>query len=184
MTDPTAPKQHNSDHTAGLDPQEVRKDLEVKVPSLSKIPEADRVLIAKLSIARIEQFSGDIPHPKHLAAYAEIDPELVNRIFTMAETAQKHDQSIQHQVMISEVDAQRRDHVSRMAGLVAGWFALVIMMVGVVYLATNGQPILAGLFGLGGMAAIVGQFINGRSAKGIEKPTIAALPSKQSKKKK
>jgi uncharacterized membrane protein len=184
MTDPTAPKPHNSIGPTGVDPNDLSKALEARIPSIKNIPQPERIKIVQMVAERTETFSGPLPAPATLKAYNDIEPSMADRIVSMAESDLKHEQAMQELLVQSEISAQRRDHVYRLLGLGLALCALIGMMGLVGFLAVNNQPILAGIFGIGGMGAIVSMFINGRSKKSAEKPLAAPPLSKQSKKKK
>jgi uncharacterized membrane protein len=184
MTDPTAPKQHNSGNLGGLDPNDLSKDLEAKFPSIKSVPHPERLKMVQMVVERSITISGPLPAPSILEAYNQIEPHMADRIVAMAESDQKHEQNMQKLIVQSEISAQARDHVYHLLGLGLALIALIGMMALVGFLAINNQTILAGLFGVGGMGAIVTAFINGRSKKAVEKPLSGPTSSKQSKKKK
>ena len=68
---------------------------------------------------QVERYEGPIPHPDHLAALAQIDPKLVDRVVSMAEAEQKHRHEIEHHV----VHADTRMAVS---GQIFGFLAVGI----------------------------------------------------------
>jgi uncharacterized membrane protein len=183
MIDPTAPKPHDSDNLHGIDPSIISKDLEMQFPSMKNVPQTDRVKMVQMVAEHTVTISGPIPPPSVLKGYNDIEPGLANRIVAMAESELAHDQKVHDRIVDSEVDGSKRDHTYRLLGLGLALAALIGMMVLVGYLATINQHWLAGIFGVGGMGAIVGMFINGRSGRAVEKPSIAGPPAKQSKKK-
>lgn len=50
-----------------------------------------------------EQFSGPLPHPKHMEMYKKIDKTLPDRIVKMSENNLKHQQDIEKKVLNNEI---------------------------------------------------------------------------------
>lgn len=110
-------------------------------------------------IAVSEQFSGPMPHPRHLREYDEILPGAAERILSMAERNLEHNVSMDRQVVNAEV-ADRK--LGMLLG--AGIFALLIFGA-FAALFVSDSAIVPGLFlgtaAIGGVVA----FIRGRNGK-------------------
>lgn len=110
-------------------------------------------------IAVSEQFSGPMPHPRHLREYDDILPGAAERILSMAEMNLAHNIAIDQKMSNAEV-------ADRKLGMILGasTFALLILgAFGSLFVTAN--PVVPGLFlgaaALGGVVA----FIKGRNGK-------------------
>jgi uncharacterized membrane protein len=126
-----------------------------------KVQRRDLPAIARkiTQIAVSEQFSGPMPHPRHLKEYDEILPGAAERILHMAERNLEHNASMDRQVVSAEV-ADRK--LGMLLG--AGIFALLILgAFAALFVSSN--PVVPGLFlgtaAIGGVVA----FIRGRNGK-------------------
>ena len=121
--------------------------------------QADQIVERVTTIAYSEMFSGPLPHPKHLAEYAQIIPDGPNRIMAMAEKNLEHHSSMQRTGLQAEV-AERRLGL----WLGAGCFSLLVLgALAAVYLEAHASVPIAflGAAALGG----VGVLVNGRQGK-------------------
>ena len=111
----------------------------------------------------IEHRSGPIPSPEDLAKYKQIDPELVNRIVSMAEAQQRHRHDRDIKVVTTDCLLKKWGQI----------FALAVAMVGLsiggflFYCGRDtGGTVLVG----GVLVSLVVAFLGGRPNK--EKPNI------------
>lgn len=119
------------------------------------------VVVQKLTkIAVSEQFSGPMPHPKHLREYEEILPGSAERILSMAEKNGDHFKKMDEDSLHAEVDDRKRG-----MRYGAGLFCLLIVLAFASLFVTDSE-IVPGLFlgaaTIGGITA----FIKGRSNGG------------------
>lgn len=133
----------------------IERVLEGKVAK-RELPEVARRITG---IAVSEQFSGPMPHPKHLREYEDILPGAAERILSMAERNLEHNLSMDQNV----VDAEIADRKLGM-WLGAGLFALMILTAFATLFVTS-NPVVPGLFlgaaAIGGVVA----FIRGRNGR-------------------
>jgi uncharacterized membrane protein len=187
MSQNEAKKSPNSDvqksATSQLDPQEITKNVEAKVPSIKKLPQADKITMVETVVAQVA-FSGPLPPPAMLDQYNRIEPGLADRIVAMAEKSLQHEQQVQSKMLDAEIEVSRRDHVYRMTGMNTAIVALCGMIILVGWLAYLGLPVLAGLFGASSIALIVWMFIQGRNDRSNDPPTVPSIPTQSSKKQK
>lgn len=133
----------------------IERALEGKV-ARKDLPEVARRIT---QIAVSEQFSGPMPHPRHLREYDEVLPGAAERILSMAESNLQHNISMDQSMVNAEV-------ADRKLGmwLGAGLFGLLIVgAFGTLFVTSN--PVVPGLFlgtaAIGGVVA----FIKGRNGK-------------------
>lgn len=124
-----------------------KRDLPVVVQRLTKI-------------AVSEQFSGPMPHPRHLREYEDILPGAAERILSMAEKNIDHLKQMDEDSLEAEVDDRKRG-----MRYGAGLFFLLIVLAFASLFVTDSE-IVPGLFlgaaTIGGITA----FIKGRSNGG------------------
>jgi uncharacterized membrane protein len=124
-----------------------RRDLPLVVEQLTRI-------------AVREQFSGPMPHPKHLREYEDILPGAAERILSMAEQNIAHMKKMDEDSLEAEVDDRKRG-----MRYGAGLFGLLIVLAFASLFVTDSE-IVPGMFlgavTIGGITA----FIKGRSNGG------------------
>lgn len=127
-------------------------------PILKNLPNVQReqILGRIVGVVQSEQYSGPIPHPRHLREYNEIIPGGAERILAMTEKQQEHNMAVQNKI----VDCEIRD---RHVGMACGFIAFAGLIVLAYYAGMADKTVLAGL--LLGTAAIGGvvAFIKGRA---------------------
>ena len=93
-------------------PAKVLKDISIGIcdPKTGKMIASDIELkeiidreVAEHLVAIREEFSGPIPHPKHMKEYKNIDKTLPSRILGMAESNLDHMQSMERKTTYSEI---------------------------------------------------------------------------------
>jgi uncharacterized membrane protein len=175
----TLPLGSNSEE---LDPREITRDLERKIPSFNKVPQEDRVRAVGIIIQKVEMLSGPLPPPVVLEQYDNVMPGLANRIVAMAETTLAHDQEVQTKILDADIRASNRDHVYRSMGMVIALLALFGMLFLVAWLAHINKPYLAGLFSAVSIGVIIGKFIQGKIGNNILPPQLQNTASTKDKK--
>ena len=111
-------------------------------------PQLESVLVQKFH-------SGPIPSSEEFAGYHAISPDYAKRIIDMAERDQ------QAFIDANKYKAQS-DSTYRMASLFAGLAALVILVGGMTFLATQGRIEAVYAVGAMGAAGIISAFVNSR----------------------
>ncbi|QCO57631.1 DUF2335 domain-containing protein (plasmid) [Pseudorhodobacter turbinis] len=133
----------------------IERELEGKVQKREITEVARRIT----QIAVSEQFSGPMPHPKHLREYDEILPGAAERILSMAEQNLEHSMGMDRTVIAAEIEDTKR-------GMRYGaclFFALILGAFASLFVTNN--PIVPGLFlGAAAIGGIV-SFIKGRNGK-------------------
>lgn len=108
-------------------------------------------------IAISEQFSGPMPHPKHLREYEEILPGAAERILSMTEKNLQHNMDADSRALEAEIEDSKR---GMQYG--AGLFGLLIVL-GFASLFVTDSAVVPGIFlsvaAIGGITA----FIKGRN---------------------
>jgi uncharacterized membrane protein len=103
-----------------------------------------------------EQFSGPMPHPKHLAAYDQILPGAAERILGMAEKNLKHNIDSNAKILDAEIDDTKR-------GMYLGFVALALLICGAFgALFVTESEVVPGLFLTAVAIGAVGVFVKGR----------------------
>jgi uncharacterized membrane protein len=128
---------------------------------LNSAPGASEPAIARRTmVMRSEYYQGPIADPARMAAYAEIDPTLPDRIVKMAEKAQDRIEKRADLLVQSEIDDRRR-------GMWMG-FGLLLTVIGAACgLAIKGHDGVAAAVLLLGSAGLAGVFVNGRGSQNV-----------------
>ena len=126
-----------------------------------KIAKRDLPSVAQrlTQIAVSEQFSGPMPHPKHLREYEAVLPGAAERILSMAERNLYHNMAGNRTMLDAEIEDRKRGMKYG-----AGLFGLLIAC-GFASLFVTTNPLVPGLF-LG--SAVIGgitAFIKGRNGQ-------------------
>lgn len=107
-------------------------------------------------------FSGPIPDPEYLKAYAEIDPSIADRIVAMAEKEQAHRHALENQ----QVDLHKAEQLYHFKegrlGQVLALLVTILFVGATVFLAYNGKGTVAAVLGSATMLGLVSVFIAGR----------------------
>jgi uncharacterized membrane protein len=107
-----------------------------------------------------EQFSGPIAHPRHLREYETILPGSAERIVTMAEKAQNHNQAMDNKIVDGSMLQSKQ-------AMYLGFAALIVLIGLAMYAGMHGNNVLAGLLlgtgVLGGAATLIRGWANGSS---------------------
>ena len=124
-----------------------------------KSPQNGRSLTVRTEQESI--YAGPLPSAEDMLKYAEVFPELPERIFEMARAEQ------QHRFAQDEADNRRFDEGLRLDGrntLIGMFLAIVavaLIMGASVFCAKFGHPVTSGIIGTGGVVLIVTIFITG-----------------------
>lgn len=135
---------------------EFSRQLEKRIGNLVQGKAKQQVIGQVMALVR-EDYSGPIPHPRHLAQYEEACPGAAERILAMAE------RSLDAQITIAktEVESEASD---RRTGMILGFSALALLIGGAVVCAVAGQIAVASAFIGVGALGTVGRFIHGRNS--------------------
>ena len=115
-----------------------------------------------------EEYTGPLPHPKHLDAYERIMPGAAQRIFDAFDQQRAHRQALEKTAVDANVASEKR-------GMWLGFVLAGAFLVAAVYLITQGFGV-AGLAIIGGeMASLAGAFVWGRRAQRREREQKARL---------
>ena len=93
-------------------------------------------------------YSGPLPPPEMFGKYEEIHPGSADRIMTMAEKEQNMRDS-------GNCGFISNDRLRIWGSIIVGFAVPLALVVGAVYCASIGQPVLGGLFGISGIAPII-----------------------------
>jgi uncharacterized membrane protein len=133
--------------------QALQEQIEREIGSL--VPQGQRTqIVARLTrvVSSNENFSGPIAHPKHFREYEEILPGSAERIISMAESAQAHNQDMERAIVQGSIRTSRD-------AMYLGYSVLLILICSGFYAGLNGNNILAGLLLgtgiLGGAATLI-----------------------------
>ncbi len=114
----------------------IEKALEGKIQKRD-LPEVTRRIT---QIVVSEQFSGPMPHPKHLSEYDAILPGAAERILAMAERNLEHNMEMDKTVVAAEV-------ADRKLGMVlAGGFFTLLILGAFASLFVSDSPVVPALF--------------------------------------
>lgn len=153
-TPPNQAEHLTSENSIALKIEEaIEKELEGKV-ARRDLPTVARKITA---IAVSEQFSGPMPHPKHLREYDEILPGSAERILSMAEKNLDHNIAMNSMALGAEIDDAKRGML-----LGAALFAMLILGAFLSLFITDSE-IIPGIFLGAAVIGGVGAFIRGRN---------------------
>ena len=117
------------------------------------------------TVAVREIHSGPNPSPDVMKKYAELSPEIVEKIVNMAITEQQHriritedEQKLKEKAMVTNATIVK-------CGIVASVFCVLAIMTSAVLCAYFGHPIASGVIGTGGVGVIVTVFVCGAKIK-------------------
>ena len=110
-------------------------------------------------------FSGPIPPPAALEAYDKVHPGLANRIMQMAEGEAEHIRQMDTKKLDSDVRTRYVDRFIQFTGQLSALIIGLAAIGGGVYVALNGQPIVGGVIGTGGVVGLVTVFGDGSKAE-------------------
>jgi uncharacterized membrane protein len=120
-------------------------------------------------------FSGPLPPPSILAEYNGIDPELVNRIVSMAENQAAHRRSTEAELVTGSIFTQRM-------GMVCGVIVAMSVLIAATVMVCMNHPWPGSILGTGDLVAIVSVFVYGNRqrsnrARLSAPPETRALPA-------
>jgi len=122
--------------------------------SLLNEQQLEEVVVRVVQVITEENFSGPIAHPKHMREYEEILPGSAERIFSMAEAAQRHNQEADRSFLNASLKVS-------LHGMYLGFAALVLLIFGAIYVGMNGNNILAGFLLAAGLLSGAAKLIHG-----------------------
>jgi len=144
-------------------PPSLKEEIDREIGPLVPQGQRDQIILRMARVIKSEAFSGPIAHPRHLREYEDILPGSAERIVSMAESAQGHNQAMESKVVSATVWQGK-------AGMVLGFIALILVLCAALYAGMNGNNVLAGLFlttaVLGGASTLIrGKHANGTNGK-------------------
>lgn len=133
--------------------EKVERELGPLIPETARKKVLERAV--QIMVREEEQFSGPVPHPRHMQQYEDACPGAADRMIRMAEN-----------VTEAQIEFARTEllhsHADRKLGLYLGFGALALILIAAVVLALFDKPVMAGsILGLGTLG-IVARFIDGR----------------------
>lgn len=138
--------------------------------------QSQSILIGSTTTTTTVAHQGPLPSPDDLAKYDQAFPGTGERIIAMAELEQRH----RHAIEIKSLDAQIGDRgcyrAERKRGQYLGFSIGAIALVSGTVAACLGAPVVGGLFGAGGVTALVSAFLYERHT---EKPKDPSQPPKR-----
>lgn len=161
--------------------EEAGSDLGIKVV-LQKVAKKDPESARKIERFLISQhvsYRGPMPSPSDLAEYAQVQPDLPERIMLMAEQSLASKSTQGEKLLVlkdkelevraaeikSNADAHKREVTLQLVSLVLAFIALIVCLLGAFYLAVIGHKELALLLGGTTIVAVVASFLKGRLEK-------------------
>lgn len=143
-------------------PPAIQEEIEREIGPLIPAGQRQQVVVRLSRVMMSEMFSGPIAHPRHLREYEEILPGSAERIVSMAEKAQSHNQSMETKIVNGSIRTSQH-------AMYLGFVALIILIGGAIYAGMNGNNILAGLLLAGaafsGAATLIRGWANGYHEK-------------------
>ncbi|MFZ2490734.1 MAG: DUF2335 domain-containing protein [Thermoanaerobaculia bacterium] len=103
-------------------------------------------------------FRGPLPPPEILARYEQVQPGFANRIFEMAESNQRHRQSLEAQVIPARVKNER-------LGQIFGLVIALVVIACAMYLIVNGFGTTGFVILIADLTALVAVFVYADQAK-------------------
>lgn len=117
----------------------------------------------------LAHFSGPIPPPEVLSSYNKIDPNLVNRIVSMAEEQSKHRRDLELSDQKEKIrSSKRKDLVINISQFLAFFLTLAFIAMGGT-VAILGSSKTGFLFGSLGIASVIISFLYGHEKQKVEK---------------
>lgn len=138
--------------------ESLQEEIDRQIGPLVSQNQRAQIVTRITQIMTSEVFSGPIAHPRHLREYEVILPGSAERIVSMAEKAQTHNQAMESKIVRGTVFASQ-------AQTFLGFLALMVLIGFAVYAGMNGNNVLAGLLlasgVLGGAATLIRGYANG-----------------------
>lgn len=127
-------------------------------------PNEDRKIIAKQETSldgaqnthlQAQYYSAPLPHPDMMAEYERIIPGSADRIIKRFEMQSDHRQRCEKIFVWTQ-------SIKSLGGLILGFVIAMTTIVGGIYTALQGKPLLGGTLSFAGLAVLVGAFITDR----------------------
>jgi uncharacterized membrane protein len=109
-----------------------------------------------------ETFEGPVPHPDIIEKYERILPGAAERIFKSWESQTAHRQALERSVIAT-------DNVKSILGVILGFAAVVVAIVGGIITAIDGHPLFGSGLSLAGLAMLAATFITDKKSSGTGK---------------
>ena len=155
------PKQPSPTPTETIHPSQQHKLPEKARRVLAKLPQNDRAVLIESFLAipieseESEEFFGPLPPASMFGEYEHVLPGSAERILRMAEKEQDHRIEWETKALSGEMRQERY-------GQQLGFWIAISCISGAVYLAMNGQAIIAGILAGTTALGLVGRFIQGK----------------------
>jgi uncharacterized membrane protein len=130
------------------------EDIEVIDRIEDLFSENDQHVISRIIMSG-EMFQGPLPSPSILSAYKDVEPTAPDRIISMAESQQKHHNSIQK----TQIDGSLRLNT---LGMVFAFIIAMTMIILTTVLIMSDHKIPAAVMGGTTMVILVGMFLRGQ----------------------
>jgi uncharacterized membrane protein len=112
----------------------------------------------------IQEYSGPLPHPDHLARFEGVLPGAAERIMAGFERQAQHRQKLEDRVTRANVRAQTR-------GSWLGFIIAILFLAASIYLITHDRPIEGTILGSVDIVGLVSVFVYGRREQRRERET-------------
>jgi uncharacterized membrane protein len=152
-------------------PAEVKQAVEKVEAVLEEVPPPAREQALQLLIqeTRVVQHRGPLPHPSVLAGYAEVLPDLPQRIVALVERQSSHRMEQEAKLVHRRLQLLER-------GQFLGAGLVLAVLIGAVYVAVNGHPVLAGTMVTTTIASVLGAFLFGKEPRQASTPESPEPP--------
>lgn len=129
-------------------------------PSADDVTRIDDGRLVEVTSATLSV--GPLPSPEALARYAQISPDLVERIVVMAETQGEHRRGMERSALDADIEQARGELVDRRLGQWLGFtIATVAILAGAVVIVL-GHDWAGGALGVSGVVGLAAVFVRGR----------------------
>lgn len=142
-------------------PQQRNQNQQVKTvqPEKTAQQRASNVTITTTEI------SGPLPPPEVLAHYNQVEQGLALRIVQMAENEAKHRHQCEQAALQTDIGIAKAQTRETALGQILAFIIAMTAIVGGMLTAINGAEWAGTFIGVGGLAGLVGAFIQGRNHK-------------------
>lgn len=139
-------------------PEDLQEEIDRQIGPLVNQGQREQIVLRMTQIMTSEKFSGPIAHPRHLREYELVLPGSAERIVSMAEKEQGHNQAMERTIVEGAMSQSR-------TAMYLGFIALIILITAAIYAGMNDNNVLAGLLlgtgVLGGAATLIRGWANG-----------------------
>lgn len=173
MTDiqPANVEDSNPENRSSLEPvpDEVKEEIEnlleeFEEEALSDLPVEQRRLIAEragqlvMRVTSVEQFSGNLPHPRIMRGYENIHAGSADRILRMAEREQAHRHRLERKELDLHAEAMRGAISLDRRGMMSALSAVLVTVIGGIILTAINANVGVFVIILGNATTLAGAF--------------------------